>query len=536
MGTLHLKSVNRPLAPTSFLILLILLLPSLLFLKRFEDLPQFGELHDDSIYYTGAKTLAQGRGYLLESLPGSPAQTKFPPLYPLLLSLAWKLNPHFDENLTAAAWISWLAWPALLIVLLLYLPRMGLSGARLWIAMTLVAVNPFCLLFSGRLISELLFTVFLIATLLLVEDALEKGAAVATAAGTVAGLCYLTRSAGIVLLASATLYFWFKNKRTHAIFFAFGMLPFILAWTIWSRVNQFPTKDPDIVYYTNYLAGYLNNISLNDLPLFVWRNLDQLLTALGSLVLPQVLGVGILKILADVIAIAMIVGIVRLVRSGLCVHYALFAAGSAVLLLIWHFPPNERLVLPLYPLALAGLLAELAHFWSLMRGGLSSSDMGQRVVAGLMATVVGLIFAGALVLQFFTAATLLPGSAAAQRHLNVPNQAAYAWVRLNTPPEAQFFAFFDPLFYLHTGRHAMSRPLPPALWYHEDREGILKHYEDLVPYAKAHGLGYLLINDQDFRREMSDEDRAALEKSIRENPQLERVWMRETSAIYRVLP
>ena len=82
----------------------------------------------------------------------------------------------------------------------------------------------------------------------------------------------------------------------------------------------------------------------------------------------------------------------------------------------------------------------------------------------------------------------------------------------------------------------MSRPLPPALWYHDDREGILKHYQNLVPYARAHGLGYLLINDSDFRQEMSDEDRAQLEKSIRGNPQLERVWEKGTAAIYRLLP
>ena len=52
------------------------------------DLPSFGDLHDDSLYYVSAKSLADGGGYRIESLPGEPAQTKYPPLYPLLLSLA----------------------------------------------------------------------------------------------------------------------------------------------------------------------------------------------------------------------------------------------------------------------------------------------------------------------------------------------------------------------------------------------------------------------------------------------------------------
>ena len=80
-------------------------------------MPRFGDFHDDSIYYVTAKSLAGGGGYRIESLPGEPAQTKYPPLYPLLLSIAWKFDPQFPRNLTIAAWISWLAFPAVLFQL-----------------------------------------------------------------------------------------------------------------------------------------------------------------------------------------------------------------------------------------------------------------------------------------------------------------------------------------------------------------------------------------------------------------------------------
>jgi hypothetical protein len=171
-----------------------------------------------------------------------------------------------------------------------------------------------------------------------------------------------------------------------------------------------------------------------------------------------------------------------------------------------------------------------------MGAGLKHREIGQRVVAGLMIGIVGLIFAASLSLQVFTAVTLLPGIARAQRHANIPNRAAYAWIGVKTPADANFFAFFDPLLYLYTGRHAMSHPLPPALWYADDREAILRHYQELVPYARAHNLGYILVNDADFRQEMNDEDRAQLEQSIRRNPGLERIWENGPAAIYRVLP
>ena len=56
-------------------------------------------MHYDSIYFSTAKALAQGQGYVLASFPGNPTQTKYPILYPWLLSWIWKLHPSFPENL-----------------------------------------------------------------------------------------------------------------------------------------------------------------------------------------------------------------------------------------------------------------------------------------------------------------------------------------------------------------------------------------------------------------------------------------------------
>ena len=77
--------------PSHIFGLTLLLIPSAAFLWRNSDLPQFGDIHDDSLYYVSAKSLAGGH-YRIESLPGEPAQTKYPPLYPLLLSIAWRME------------------------------------------------------------------------------------------------------------------------------------------------------------------------------------------------------------------------------------------------------------------------------------------------------------------------------------------------------------------------------------------------------------------------------------------------------------
>ena len=92
--------MNFASRPLVFLFVLLSLAPSALFLWQHSDLPSFGDLHDDSLYYVSAKSLADGGAYRIESLPGEPSQTKYPPLYPLLLSVAWRMNSEFLQNLS----------------------------------------------------------------------------------------------------------------------------------------------------------------------------------------------------------------------------------------------------------------------------------------------------------------------------------------------------------------------------------------------------------------------------------------------------
>jgi len=83
-----------------WLIMLALLIPSAQFAWRCRHMPEFGYLHDDGLFFVSAKSAAAG-SYRIESLPEMPAQTKFPPLYPLYLSLIWHLNPHFPKIWTS---------------------------------------------------------------------------------------------------------------------------------------------------------------------------------------------------------------------------------------------------------------------------------------------------------------------------------------------------------------------------------------------------------------------------------------------------
>ena len=84
-----------------------------------------GAYHDDGIYVTVAKAIAQGDGYRLIHLPDAPVQTKYPFLYPAILAVIWKISPSFPGNLLLMQWVSLLSGAIAAGLSYLYLIRFG---------------------------------------------------------------------------------------------------------------------------------------------------------------------------------------------------------------------------------------------------------------------------------------------------------------------------------------------------------------------------------------------------------------------------
>src|SRR5271165_5679341 len=139
----------RKLAP--IMLVLAALAPSAYLAFELRAMPHLGYYHDDSIYWTSAKSLAEGRGYRIASLPGEPYQTKYTPVYPAVLALVWKVNPSFPSNLPAATLLAWSLFPPYLAMVWLILPRLGFAGWRriaLWVSS---ALSPVAVVFSFSL-------------------------------------------------------------------------------------------------------------------------------------------------------------------------------------------------------------------------------------------------------------------------------------------------------------------------------------------------------------------------------------------------
>jgi hypothetical protein len=134
------------------------------------------------MYIVTARSIYQGTGYNIASLPGSPPQTKYPPVFPLLLSLCWHINPSFPENIVLMRLFSALCAVLVLPMAFFYLrlkssyhphPALPLQGGGFgrglyaFLFLSALAFNPYFALLSGQIMSEMPFTLFSLASIAL---------------------------------------------------------------------------------------------------------------------------------------------------------------------------------------------------------------------------------------------------------------------------------------------------------------------------------------------------------------------------------
>src|ERR1017187_4396218 len=152
---------------------LALLIPSGFFAWRYRSMPQLASYHDDSVYWLSAQSLAQGHGYRIVHLPERPAQTKYPPLYPALLSMVWRFAGPFPGNLSVVTALQWGFVPVCLLLAWLYFRRCGFPMLPAYGMTLAMAAGPMTIVFAVSSMTELPFTPVPLAALLLVETGEE---------------------------------------------------------------------------------------------------------------------------------------------------------------------------------------------------------------------------------------------------------------------------------------------------------------------------------------------------------------------------
>jgi hypothetical protein len=324
-----------------------------------------GFFGDDAIYATTAQALAEGRGYRHPSLPGEPLQTKYPPVYPALLSLVLRAGAELPDG------IGWLRLPgalagagAVLLAALYWRRVLGAPPGLVAAVAVLAGLSPVLLGFTRYTMSELPYALFATAALVCLDDRAERAAErsrwpwLALGAALVAAAA-LTRSIGVALaLAAVALPLW-RRRFADAALVAGVVAALVAPWMLWqasaAAENGALTRD----FFTGYdlevgSAAYLPRGPLEALRV-VWHNLLQLAFGLGwfQLALPQgfthraMAGGGLRLWLLHALcwgALGLVLyGFWLSARQGLRTLHV-YAALYAGLIVIWTFPPHRFLV------------------------------------------------------------------------------------------------------------------------------------------------------------------------------------------------
>ncbi len=488
---------------------LVALLPAFWLAVQFSGVPHLGDFHDDALYVVSAKSLAEGTGPKILSLPGEPWQTKYPPLFSAWLSTAWRANPDFPGNLSGFLVLVWVWLPALALICRTVFRDLGFDDNWALGLSAAVLLNPLAAYFGVSLMAELMMTTLLMAALALAE----RGRA--GVSGVVAGLAFLVKSAAMPALIAVPALYALRSQYRRAIYFAIPAWACFLGWAWWAGVHRDPMSAAD--YYIDYIGFHKANHELSDIPQLVIRNAPIAIMGAGRLLAftPEYTGFSIY--LATLLGLVSLLSFTRV--AGRVTMYHAFLVGFLPMLVVWNFTPHERFLLPVLPLLLAGLAAELRKVPRMSRW--------MRPVALAFASTIVWMNLGAIFGH-------MPKIAEAGRQRENRMAPVYAWIRENAPADAQFAASVDPMVYLHTGRKARGMHFPTRYFYHGERSEILNYFSDVGDFSRDNELNWVLLLDDDHSMDLSPEETRQRAQRAGADPALHAEARFPRAAIFRI--
>ena len=513
--------------------ILVALLPSAHLAYVSRDLPYLGQFQDDGIYSNAARSLAEGHGYRIQSLPDEPFQTKYPPLFPLVLAGIYRPGVPSSETDSMAMLFAWSMLPLCVLLAVRTGADLGLGTHTRVVLALVLALNPVAALLATNLLSELMFCCLLFSSLIVSELSLKQDSAgLAMAAGGFAGLACLTRSAGLPLVLSALVYFALKRRSRMALYYAVGSLPSVLVWNLWAHVHR--SRLADILYYTDYLGFHLHTVSFRDIPRLVLVNLRHLVCSAGGLIVFNLYDKTYERFLGAILGLIAIAALIGLARHSGIRQYHLFALAYGLVLILWNFPPTERFLFPVAPALISGLLSGFSRFRKSFTVAWNSGHMMRLWSLGVACVFLALLgFATSNTAAAFTRE--FPAYSLQQREFRDSCNRAYQWVRDNTPWQSRFLAYYDTSLYLATGHHAQRLLFPMLPFYTGNRTPIANEIRDLAAFARSHQFSYYFSTRADYRwGELFPQERRSLERALSESSDFERVYERDGISIFRV--
>lgn len=199
-----------------------------------------GMIVDDAWYVMLARALATGEGYRLINSPSPGIQPSFPPGFPALLSIFYRLSPDFPDNVWLLKSVSIAAMLGVGIVAYLYFKRYREmpDSIAFGLAMATAIYPAMVFLATSSVMSECVFTLAQLAAILAIERSRADGNArwrYIAIGGALASFAFLTRPAGVSLLVAVAIYLLKERAIRSAVIFAAIVTLFVGPWIAYSR-------------------------------------------------------------------------------------------------------------------------------------------------------------------------------------------------------------------------------------------------------------------------------------------------------------
>jgi 4-amino-4-deoxy-L-arabinose transferase-like glycosyltransferase len=460
-----------------------------------------GSFHDDGIYAVVGKSLAEGNGYRIISLPGTPPQTKYPFLYSYLLSWIWAFDENFPDNIIFLKALNVAILIALFFGGVIYY-RNNFANARVAALLfsLLLCTNPVIFTLTDYVLSDLLMVFFaLVALILGSSDSKSVGSRSNWPGLALAvGLACLTRSAAIPLVIGGVIRSVSQRPFRESVYFVGAVLLVVAPWLLWVAFTPRPESGSLFDYYSGYdFAGAGEGWSLDRQLSVVAGNARYLLDSIDLIyLLPLLPGV------TPVVVLLTAIGVFHSIRKDELFMWSFFLSTLA-LLLIWPFHPN-RYSTPLIPLLLLFLFRGIQ--W--VRMWLSRLPFPQPM-RNLLSGVVALPIALLLVLNgIWLSSYLLIRDDQTTRGFYGSRvkyswsgfEESFTWVRQNASPESVLGTAYDPMYFLYTGRKAIRPALHRSASYfypYGTPNPDVGTAAEIHPQMMKLGVRYLIIDPLD---------------------------------------
>ncbi len=455
-----------------------------------------GSFHDDAIYVSTASALANGQGYRLIDVPGAPLQTKYPIVYPAVLSIVWYVWPGFPENLVAMQALTLLFGAATVALGYLYVVRFAYFSRTIAASAGVVcATAPYFLYFAVQTMAEMPFALLSIVALWGVESYLlraDMAKRTQFAWGAALALPFLCRTIGAVLLVAGLGVLLCRRRPLR--WYAAGAACAALPWIVWSMAGRgIWDQNPVDGYYTDYL-GCWSSTGLTMVGRVFSKNL--LMMAHGSAALPfeglsvdlgAVIGRGNTAALMILAGLTPWLAMIPDLRRGRALAWMLAAMLGTML--VWSWPPYRFLV-PIMPFLVAYLLLVPATIMPALCERRRWRLAGALAVVAIVLANCGLLARHAV--QVRNTGYALAGLADAPVDWS-SYERTFAWLRENSEPQDVIASGLDSMVGLYTDRRAV-RPFvyDPGRLFYGDGEPELLSAQQLAEILTTYEPRYLV--------------------------------------------